>query len=180
MHRIVVPLDGSGLAEAVMPTAVELGQALGAEWVLVRVVTPQALLPVMEEGWWEPVGPMDPIFPLTAEDPEDARRYLETVRARMPAPERVQVDVREDWLPGGILSAVQEHGATFVALSTHGRGGWRRLVMGSVAEQIIRTVPVPVVVVHPVRTAGSGKSGATGGSDGSSPASPDPSAKEGP
>ena len=132
-----------------MPTALELGQALAAEWVLLRVVAPPTVMWAMEAGVWGPVAPWDPMLPLTEEDKSHAAEYLEAVRAKMPAPERVTVDAREDLLPTGILKAVAEHGATYIAMSTHGRGGFHRLVMGSVTETTIRLSPVPVVVVRP-------------------------------
>ena len=62
MHRILIPLDGSPLAETVMPTAIELGQALNAEWVLLRVI------PAYPSGWtvaagaWGPVEAWDEIL----------------------------------------------------------------------------------------------------------------------
>ena len=71
-HRIIVPLDGSALAEMVMPTAVDLGTDLGADWILVQVVPARA---------WDPA----PGFALRGgedRDPADilreqAREYLE-------------------------------------------------------------------------------------------------------
>jgi nucleotide-binding universal stress UspA family protein len=149
VHRILIPLDGSPLAEAVMPTAVELGQALSAEWVLLRVVAPSGAPWMVEAGAWGPVAPLDMMGPLLEEQKKDAQSYLEAVRAKMPDPGRVHLDVREDVLPSGIIEAVREHQATYVAMSTHGRGGINRLVMGSVTDMTIRLSPVPVVVVRP-------------------------------
>jgi len=148
MQRIIVPLDGSGLAEAVLPTAVELGQALAAEWVLLEVVPPMAVVWAMEAGIAGPAMTWEP--QVTVEDEKvAAREYLEKVRQTMPDPSRVLIDPREDVMPLGILHAVAEHHGTYIAMSTHGRGGMGRLMMGSVTDSVIRLSPVPVVVVRP-------------------------------
>jgi len=49
----------------------------------------------------------------------------------------------------GILAAVQETGADLIAMGTHGRSGFNRLMLGSVTERILRASPVPVLTVHP-------------------------------
>jgi nucleotide-binding universal stress UspA family protein len=148
-HRILVPLDGSALSEAAMPTAVELGEALHADWILLRVIAPPSMTWAMEAGAWGPVAPWEPESMPREDVARDVRQYLETVRSRMPHPERVTVDVREDGLPDGILQAQQDHRATLMVMSTHGRGGLDRLVMGSVTDLVIRLARVPVVVVRP-------------------------------
>jgi nucleotide-binding universal stress UspA family protein len=163
MSRILVPLDGSPLAEAVMPIALELGQALQATWVLLQVVVPPEVVAAMEAGIWGP-GPTEGLLlPPATETRDEARRYLEALRDRHPDPTRVVVDVREDLLPRGILRAITEHQATHVAMSTHGRGGAGRLVMGSVTDMVIRLAGVPVVVVRPWTHGGMRLAGKGGG-----------------
>jgi nucleotide-binding universal stress UspA family protein len=150
MKRILVPLDGSGLAEAVMPTALELGRALDAEWILLRVVMPAPSAWTLASASWGPVGPWGDALGSTEEARQEARAYLEAVRAKMSvAPDRVALDVREGVLPSALLNAVAEDHADLIAMSTHGRGGVNRLVMGSVTDMVIRMATVPVVVVRP-------------------------------
>jgi nucleotide-binding universal stress UspA family protein len=148
MQRIVVPLDGSPLAEAVLPTAVELGQALQAEWVLVQVVAPPPVVWGMEAGVAGPAMTWDPDG-MVADEKAAARAYLEKVRRALPDPTRTVIDVREDVMPLGILHAAAAHHATYIAMSTHGRGGVGRLLMGSVTDSVMRLSPVPIVVVRP-------------------------------
>lgn len=148
MQRIIVPLDGSRLAEAVLPTALELGQALNAEWVLLQVVAPLGVV------WAMGAGIAGPAMTWASQPPvEDEKAagqaYLDQVRMTMPDPSRVTLDLREDVLPLGIVHAVVEHHGTYLAMSTHGRGGMGRLIMGSVTDSVIRLSPVPVVVVRP-------------------------------
>jgi nucleotide-binding universal stress UspA family protein len=151
MHRMLVPLDGSPLAETIMPTAIDIGQALGAEWVLLRVVTPfPATWAMVADGAWGPVAEWETVMRTQEDAKQDAEAYLRRVRDRMGVPvERVAEDVREGSLPGAILQAVHDHGATLIAMSTHGRGGLNRLVMGSVTDLVVRLSTVPVIVVHP-------------------------------
>ncbi len=148
MQRIIVPLDGSRLAEAVLPTAVELGQALNAEWVLLQVVAPLAAVWAMGAGIAGPAVTWE-AQPTVEEEKAAGRAYLDEVRMTMPDPSRVTLDLREDVMPLGIVHAVAEHHGTYIAMSTHGRGGVGRLIMGSVTDSVIRLSPVPVVVVRP-------------------------------
>lgn len=148
MHRILVPLDRSPLAEAVLPIAVELGRRLDADWVLLTAVEPFPPSWALVDGWsgtaagW---GEAD-----TDLEVSGARQYLVKVRDSLAVPpDRVRLEVRVRSAPAAILEVARECGATWIAMSTHGRGGFHRLVMGSVAEHVIRLSPVPVAVVRP-------------------------------
>ncbi|MGC8488906.1 MAG: universal stress protein [Clostridia bacterium] len=150
MHRILVPLDGSPLAETVMPTALEIGEALGAEWVLVRVSPPYPTGWAMAASAWGPVEPWDEIVETGKAAEQEAHEYLSRVREKMAVDRsRVTIDARQGALPSALLNAVTDHEATLIAMSTHGRGGLNRLVMGSVTDMVIRLSSVPVIVVHP-------------------------------
>jgi nucleotide-binding universal stress UspA family protein len=148
---MLVALDGSPLAEAVMPTAIEVGEALGAEWVLVRVALPNvASWGMAASAWGGPVAAWDDIAVSGQAAEEEARAYLTRVRDKMAVdPSRVAIDARQGALPTALLNAASDHRATLIAMSTHGRGGLNRLVMGSVTDMVIRLSPVPVIVVHP-------------------------------
>lgn len=150
MHKILIPLDGSPLAETVMPTAMELGRALNAEWVLLRVTPAYPSGWTMAAGAFGPVEAWDEILETGPAAPAEAEDYLARVKARMDIPaDRVRIDARQGALPRAILQAALEHETTLIAMSTHGRGGLNRLVMGSVTDMVIRLAPIPVVVVHP-------------------------------
>jgi nucleotide-binding universal stress UspA family protein len=151
MYRILVPLDGSPLAETIMPTAIDMGKALDAEWVLVRVLPPMPVLWNVDSGAWGPVASWEEMESVDRATREEAQDYLAKVRDGMGVPvERVTVDVEEGPLPAAILKAASDRGVTMIAMSTHGRGGLHRLVMGSVTELVVRLSPVPVLVVHPL------------------------------
>lgn len=142
MGRILVPLDGSDAAEAILPEAAGLARAFGADLTLVSVVP----------GTF-PLG--STYIPHAAEenrkrDEQHAwfQSYLDRVADQIRS-EGLQVEavaVFGDDVAGVIMEQRQELGADLLALSTSGRGGVARLVVGSVADKLIRAGQVPVLV----------------------------------
>jgi len=61
----------------------------------------------------------------------------------------VAVEVRFGDPAQEIVACAAEHGVDLIAMATHGRSGWRRLALGSVAEQVLRTAHVPMLLVRP-------------------------------
>ncbi|HEX5504385.1 MAG TPA: universal stress protein [Thermomicrobiales bacterium] len=161
--RIVVPLDGSALAEAALPLATRLAGALGGELLLVRAVPPPgpALTP---DGLRALVAGDEEVAAETAE----ARAYLAAVAGRLAARDyAVGREVRLG-APAVVIDAVcRERGAALVVLATHGRTGLDRLLLGSVAEAVVRHGSAPVVLVRPARHAAG--PGTTGGTAAASP-----------
>lgn len=137
LRRILIALDGSDFSlEAVRP-ALELARATGARVSLLEVVT-------RYNGLARLLKPGD----RTA---ESAERFLREVRERIP-PEIGPVDVRvvEHANPAaGIVLEARREEVDLVAMATHGRGGLRRIMMGSVAESVVRSVQVPVLLFRP-------------------------------
>lgn len=150
--RILVPLDGSAIAEAAIGPALDLAEALAAEVALVRIVppTPPAMIA-------DPMG-----FTMAAsayefeleEEEKAARAYLAAVAAQLRARGlSVTTSVRVDQSSNGILAAADVSEATLVVMATHGRTGLSRALLGSVALDVLRRGTRPVVLVHPVPTA---------------------------
>lgn len=143
VERIMVALDGSKAAEAVLEPAAELGRLLGAELLIRRVVEPVPL-------------PADPLLPvsvaydsaLTAELEAGARDYVDRQVSRLAA-SGVRVSGKAVVGHGAaatLIDAAVEERAGLVALTTRGRGGWRRLGLGSVADKVMRGAPCPVLL----------------------------------
>ena len=138
-RTILVPLDGSPFAEHALPAAIAIARRTGAALELIIVDRP----PV---SWVVPEVPlvMDEVFPAT-----DGMEYLEQLRARMPA----DVPVRLTRLEGRPVPFLVRHVAAttpwLVAMSTHGRGGFSRLWLGSVADGVARQSPAPVLLIKP-------------------------------
>lgn len=138
IRRILVPLDGSRLAEAAVPVGISLARHLGARLTLLHVMERAA--PATIHG--EPH--------LTLES--DAERYLAGVTERCRAE---SVDVESHVHPnkeGNVAQSIVDHagdlGADLVLLSAHGKGGARRVLFGSVAQQVLRRGIRPVLMLR--------------------------------
>ena len=144
-RRALVPLDGSRIAEAVLPVFLPMARPLQLEVMLVRVV-----VPLLEAA---PVDESPEAFELAQQAKEHKREeamdYLRVVAA-MPLLEglKVTMSVRAGQAPDQIIDAARESEADLIAMTTHGRTGLRRLLFGSVAEAVLRTSHVPVFVVR--------------------------------
>lgn len=140
--KILVPLDGSPLAEEVLPHAEALAKSEGAEIILLRVaVTPAQYLfarnPV--EG--------NNIVKMIEKEAQD---YMKTEVSKL-QDEGVKVTgvTRDGAAPDTILDVAEETNADVIAMSTHGRSGVQRWLMGSVAEKVVRHAHIPVMLIHP-------------------------------
>lgn len=148
-RNVLVPLDGSWFGEAALPVAARIAKAARAKVNLVMVHQPVAALSGM--GDLVVPSPESELEMLTLD-----RVYLADTAAGFSATRGVGVEYREvDGLAGpGICEEASRIGADLVVMATHGRGGLRRLWLGSVADYVVRHVSVPVLLVHPDRTAG--------------------------
>lgn len=135
IHRVLVPLDGSEVSESVLAHLPRLLRNADAEVILLRADYPP---------------PVESYVSITDAVLDVARHYLEGVRARLAAQGfRVRTVARVSSAAGAILQVVREQKVSHVAMATHGRTGFKRLLLGSVAERVIRASPVPVIVVRP-------------------------------
>lgn len=129
--RIAVALDGSERSESILPEVARLARTVGASVDVLRVATP-----VIAAG----PGEVPFIVP-----PEDLRPYLDVVVAGL-AQEGVRA--RAVALEGNpstmILNHLRDSGASLLCMTTHGRSGLARLLLGSVAEEVVRKAPCPV------------------------------------
>lgn len=147
-RRVLVPLDGSPLAEQILGQATALGARLGWGYELVRVVP----VPFV-------IGSPAMVHSLKVDDEQlqkrrsEAEAYLERVRGKLEAEgvsaETVVVEAGGGALAEAILDTAGDLEVDVIALATHGRGGLRRLVLGSVADKLIRAADVPLLVFRP-------------------------------
>ena len=135
IERILVALDGSKMAEAILPALRPVLRRSDSELILARVVE----IPIIQD--YVPV--RRGTFGLATEYLAHVERELAGQGARVSS--IVWEGAPADTLP----MLVESTRATMVAMATHGRSGLSRLVMGSVAEQVIRKSLVPVLVVRP-------------------------------
>lgn len=136
LDRILVPLDGSATAEAVLPQVKRLLKRKDTEVVLLRIVD---LQPISEMEFGTVIGMLM----------DDATKYASALEARLAADGvRVRSIVRNGTVAGTILDVADEVKATMIAMSTHGRSGVARWALGSVAEKVVRAGSVPVLLLR--------------------------------
>ncbi|HEX8043038.1 universal stress protein [Candidatus Deferrimicrobium sp.] len=140
--HLLVPLDGSRMAEVSLATAVSLARAMGA------VVT---LFHVIESG-----APQDIHGERHLTGPDEARDYLDEVAARaLPADISVERHVHTNEV-NDVARSIAEHvgelGPDLIVMCTHGRGGLRGFMFGRIAQQVVGLGTTPVLLVPPAAT----------------------------
>jgi nucleotide-binding universal stress UspA family protein len=146
-RHVLVPLDGSPLAEQVLPVATELTRPSKASYTLLRVVQP----PHAHAYDHAAVRVSGPDSPLLEQMQSEAWSSLERVAERLRG-QGLQVETRVliDAQPAvAILDLATARTSSLIALATHGRRGLDRLLLGSIADKVVRGSQVPVLVVRP-------------------------------
>jgi nucleotide-binding universal stress UspA family protein len=141
IRRMLIALDGSPFSQEVLEPAVELARATRARISLLEVVTRRnGLVGLLRPG---------------ERSAETAERFLREVRADIPealGPVDVRV-VEMGNAAAGIATETRREDIDLVAMATHGRGGLKRLLLGSVAESVVRGSRVAVLLYRPVGAA---------------------------
>jgi nucleotide-binding universal stress UspA family protein len=143
MKKILIPLDGSELAEQALDPALRLASRHGTDVVLASVVSDLPPVPLS-------AGDGELVSNWLKEEEERAARYLEEVEKRVNEQyPGVSVDTRVELGPVSrtLLAQAEEAGAELIALTTHGRGAWQRAWLGSVADGVIRKAHRPVLLL---------------------------------
>jgi nucleotide-binding universal stress UspA family protein len=140
---ILVPLDGSDLAEQALPAAVELARRTGTALRLVHVHVPITADPIHVEG-----------LPVIDEHMHSLRRqheqaYLDRARDRLAADVNTSVAVLDGPPAATLATHAETSRAMLIVMTTHGRGGLERAWVGSVADELIKVSPVPLLLVRP-------------------------------
>ena len=144
--HLLVPLDGSGFAEAALPYALELAAQFDSEITLLRVIMP----PRPGEGTLSPES-ADLMIKLRDSLYREAIDYLQLHKGSLRQQNfkaHYQV-VESDDIAAEIISSVRGSGVDTVVMCTHGRGGLSRWLFGSVATRVLQSAAVPVLVVRP-------------------------------
>jgi len=148
--KILVPLDGSALSHAVLPCVRAVAKCSNASAVLLRII-PEIGMRVGGAATATQPGERSPLSfaPEVAEYELAARAYLNGMAAELSAAGiAVQTRTATGPVAEGILDAADEEGADLIAMSTHGRGGLSRFLLGSIASRIIHYAKVPVLLVR--------------------------------
>lgn len=151
-HKVALCLDGSELAERIIEPAINVGALLpDVEFVLVRVIKPATPIhepPESIDTDQEARHILQQVQVMQEELYREAESYLREIADRLRARGlKVEIRVAVDENPEqAILHEAERAGAGLIALETHGRGGLARLILGSVADQVVRKAHVPVLV----------------------------------
>jgi nucleotide-binding universal stress UspA family protein len=146
VRRLIVPLDGSPVAEEALPLARELARRLAVPIELVNVVELATLAFAAD-----PYGGFAIGYPTVLKTLEDgAAAYLAEVAGRE---RRAGATVETTVAVGAVADTIARHAAdragSLLVLGSHGRTGWRAAVLGSVARRVVALAACPVMVVRP-------------------------------
>jgi nucleotide-binding universal stress UspA family protein len=137
VRTILVPRAGSLVAEAALAPAVELARQGGARLVLLRAAEAHS-------------GPMTDLVEAQVHVMREAEEYLAATQARVKAAGVAEVEVSAWYGPPAeaIVEAARHRKADLIVMSSHGRSGVARLVLGSVAESVLRATAVPILLIR--------------------------------
>jgi nucleotide-binding universal stress UspA family protein len=143
LRTVIVPLDGSSLAEQVIPHVVALAQALNLQVILVRVTLP------LEDYYRAMDYPVAPYGDPSREIDTMAQNYFGQVREklRQQGIAKVEVKMLHGHPADAIIDFAQETPHNLVAMTTHGRSGIGRWALGSVTDRVTRYGGDPMLVV---------------------------------
>ena len=142
--KVLVPLDGSGWSKRAVPHAADIARTNHAELILLHVFRP-------------PASEYTDQLSLAGQDAqiqqmrEQMKQYLIGLRGELRGE---SITVRTHMMEGAgvahlICDYVDSEGIDLVVMSTHGRSGLAQFLFGSVANQIMQCVTVPVLLIHP-------------------------------
>jgi nucleotide-binding universal stress UspA family protein len=155
IERVLLPLDGSALSESALAMASEVLTGPRREVELIRVV-PSVLQGVVAFSGLCSAPMLGPEWDDGQEEQLlEARTYLESVSRRLPRDVRARMAVRLGDPAGEIVARARYGAFDLIVMSTHGRTGLGRWVMGSVADAVVHHTAVPVLLVHPGEGRGS-------------------------
>jgi nucleotide-binding universal stress UspA family protein len=146
-RSILVPLDGSPFGEHALPVALDLARRAKITLHLTRVLLPFGSLAPEGPIWGDDVL----VRRLVEQQKAGQQAYLDDVARRLTAAgaPRVQTWLLDGDVPGMIREQVERVGSDLVVMSTHGRGAFTRFWLGSVADDLVRSLHVPMLLIRP-------------------------------
>ncbi len=153
LTTVIVPLDGSTLAEKILPTVSELALSLNLQVVLMRVT--RRVYSAPPEGFLPVFGANAPdLKKLWAEAKAEAQQYLIEKASELRQQGVTQVtplvfECGTDGAAAAIIDLVKKTPESFVAMCTHGESGIAKWLLGSVTERVVGHASGPVLVIRP-------------------------------
>lgn len=143
-NRILVPLDGSELAERALKPALAIAQKAEGEVILLRVPVAKAM-PILIPAEYSPIQPDQALEHYW----DEAAGYLKTVQnSRVQSHLALGAQVIQGGVAEVIVDTAAKEAVDLIVMSSHGYSSITRWVMGSVAGKVLQNAPCPVLVVH--------------------------------
>ncbi len=140
IKKILVPLDGSKLAEKALPYAEALAEKLGAELILTWVLHPLIVMSDYGASSYETIISLEK---------NEATQYLTTTQIELQKQHLpVRINILEGHAADKIIELACQERVDLIVMSTHGRSGLSRWVHGSVATKVLQHAPCPVFLVR--------------------------------
>lgn len=145
-NHLLVPLDGSHLAEAALPAATELASKFKSKMTLVWVIQPPHLIMTAANGSVY----AQLLTEMRNQSEQDAQSYLRNHKGslRQQGYDVQAVVVEGENVADALLDVAADRAIDTIVMSTHGRGGISRWVFGSVADKVLRQAEVPVLLIR--------------------------------
>ena len=147
LKSVIVPLDGSELAESVLPMVAHLARELDLEVELFRAYHIPYNLYASDEGVY--AGNYEALLHSVR---DEAKEYLDKKAGELKrlGTAKVACVIKEGFAADEIIAMGKKTAANLIAMSSHGRSGVKRWVLGSVAETVVRHSADPVLIARPV------------------------------
>jgi nucleotide-binding universal stress UspA family protein len=149
--RILVPLDGSKLAEKALPHAEGLAKTSGATIHLINVLSRYTSASVLSGSIESAPGTavaVELARQLEEAQISESKEYLRHAADQL---EHDGINVHIEFHEGSphdyIIDYAKQHGIDLIVMSTHGHGGLKRMLLGSITDKVIRAGEMPVLVV---------------------------------
>jgi nucleotide-binding universal stress UspA family protein len=146
IQKILLPLDGSQLAEKALPYAEALAQKFGAELILIWVIQEPVIVPQVDYyGTGMPF-----IETMIATEEKEAAEYLHSLKERF---RQQNIPTRTAVLKGhsvadAIIEKASQEGVDVIVKTTHGRSGLSQWIFGNVAAKVLQRAPCPVFLIR--------------------------------
>jgi nucleotide-binding universal stress UspA family protein len=148
ISKILLPTDFSAGSEEAGSYAVELCHALGAKLKVLHVIETGHFAMYGERTFWPPQAAIQEIERAAQRELD---RFVKKLGVEISSEARIQISARSS--AEEIEHCARDEGIDLIVMSTHGRRGLDRVLLGSVADRIVKTAPCPVLVVRPVSSA---------------------------
>lgn len=144
LKKILLPLDGSRLAEKALPYAQSLAQKFEAQLILARILPPLVITANQDEQAFL----LAEIYRLRE---AEANNYLADIQTRL---QKHNLDIQIECLAGApiaemILELAEDNSVDLIVMSTHGCSGNKQWIYGSVANKVLQYAPCPIFLVRP-------------------------------